>query len=152
MSCNKLKRCVVISILISNICLMKISEAFSSSHIVQPRGLVQTFIRQPVDQTARQGEHVTLPCQVENKRGMLQWTRDGFGLGVERNLTGFDRYHMIGSNEEGNFLHVIEYLNTVYYRSTNMMFPVCTNFIQNYIDEFDTLVNESQTAVKLTIY
>ena len=33
-----------------------------------------------------------------------------------------------------------------------MMFPVCTNFIQNYIDEFDTLVNESQTAVKLTIY
>lgn len=115
LKCNKLKRCVVISILISNICLMKISEAFSS-HIVQPRGLVQTFIRQPVDQTARQGEHVTLPCQVENKRGMLQWTRDGFGLGVERNLTGFDRYHMIGSNEEGNFLHVIEYLNTVYYK------------------------------------
>ena len=114
--CNKLKRFVVISILISNICLMKISEAFSSSHIVQPRGLVQTFIRQPVDQTARQGEHVTLPCQVENKRGMLQWTRDGFGLGVERNLTGFDRYHMIGSNEEGNFLHVIEYLRTVFYK------------------------------------
>ena len=116
LQCNKLKRFVVISILISNICLMKISEASFSSHIVQPRGLVQTFIRQPVDQTARQGEHVTLPCQVENKRGMLQWTRDGFGLGVERNLTGFDRYHMIGSNEEGNFLHVIEYLNTVYYK------------------------------------
>ena len=113
--CNKLKRFVVIAILISNICLMKISEAFSS-HIVQPRGLVQTFIRQPVDQTARQGEHVTLPCQVENKRGMLQWTRDGFGLGVERNLTGFDRYHMIGSNEEGNFLHVIEYLRIEYYK------------------------------------
>ena len=107
---------MVISILISNICLMKISEASFSSHIVQPRGLVQTFIRQPVDQTARQGEHVTLPCQVENKRGMLQWTRDGFGLGVERNLTGFDRYHMIGSNEEGNFQHLIEYLNTVYYK------------------------------------
>ena len=115
LKCNKLKRCVVISILISNICLMKISEAFSS-HIVQPRGLVQTFIRQPVDQTARQGEHVTLPCQVENKRGMLQWTRDGFGLGVERNLTGFDRYHMIGSNEEGNILHVIEYLKIEYYK------------------------------------
>ena len=48
-----------------------------------------------------QGEHVTLPCQVENKRGMLQWTRDGFGLGIERNLTGFDRYHMVGSDEEG---------------------------------------------------
>ena len=44
---------------------------------------------------------MTLPCQVENKRGMLQWTRDGFGLGIERNLTGFDRYHMVGSDEEG---------------------------------------------------
>ena len=55
-------------------------------------------IWQPLD---HQGEHVTLPCQVENKRGMLQWTRDGFGLGIERNLTGFDRYHMVGSDEEG---------------------------------------------------
>ena len=53
------------------------------------------------DQTAIQGEHVTLPCPVANKRGMLQWTKDGFGLGIERNLTGFDRYHMTGSDEEG---------------------------------------------------
>ena len=85
---------------LTNICVVQTTGAFSS-HIYQPGGLVQTFIRQPVDQTAKQGEHVTLPCQVENKRGMLQWTRDGFGLGVERNLTGFDRYHMIGSDEEG---------------------------------------------------
>ena len=85
--------------------------------------ITQVFLRQPDDQTAiqvnmppsksasnsncepnpscLQGEHVTLPCQVENKRGMLQWTRDGFGLGIERNLTGFDRYHMVGSDEEG---------------------------------------------------
>jgi hypothetical protein len=54
-----------------------------------------------------QGEHVTLPCRVSNKRGMLQWTRDGFGLGIERNLTGFDRYHMSGSDEEGELaIHV----------------------------------------------
>ena len=45
-----------------------------------------------------------MPCQVKNKRGMLQWTRDGFGLGVERNLTGFDRYHMSGYDEEGKKL------------------------------------------------
>lgn len=61
----------------------------------------QEFIRQPHDQTAKVGDHVTLPCRVKNKRGMLQWTRDGFGLGVERNLTGFDRYHMSGIDEEG---------------------------------------------------
>ncbi|XP_059093510.1 irregular chiasm C-roughest protein-like [Tigriopus californicus] len=63
----------------------------------------QKFLRQPADQTAIQGEHVTLPCRVENKLGMLQWTRDGFGLGTERNLTGFDRYHMSGSDDEGDF-------------------------------------------------
>ena len=45
-----------------------------------------------------------MPCQVKNKRGMLQWTRDGFGLGVERNLTGFDRYHMSGYDEEGKMI------------------------------------------------
>ena len=61
----------------------------------------QEFLREPPDQTAKVGDHVTLPCRVKNKRGMLQWTRDGFGLGVERNLTGFDRYHMSGIDEEG---------------------------------------------------
>lgn len=61
----------------------------------------QEFMREPPDQTAKVGDHVTLPCRVQNKRGMLQWTRDGFGLGVERNLTGFDRYHMSGDDDEG---------------------------------------------------
>jgi len=61
----------------------------------------QTFVREPGDQTATQGEHVTLPCRVANKRGTLQWTKDGFGLGIGRNLTGFDRYRMTGSDDEG---------------------------------------------------
>ena len=64
---------------------------------------LQKFIRQPPDKTAVIGGHIILPCQVKNKRGMLQWTRDGFGLGVERNLTGFDRYHMSGYDEEGDY-------------------------------------------------
>ena len=58
-------------------------------------------------QIAIQGEHVTLPCRVKNKKGMLQWTRDGFGLGVDRNLTGFHRYNMrgmMGSDEEGKVM------------------------------------------------
>ena len=88
----------VLNILVNLICSVQPQKAGISAG---SGALPQTFIRQPVAQTAIQGEHVTLPCQVENKRGMLQWTRDGFGLGVERNLTGFDRYHMIGSDEEG---------------------------------------------------
>lgn len=46
---------------------------------------------------------MVFPCRVENKRGTLQWTRDGFGLGSDRKLPGFDRYQMIGSEEEGDF-------------------------------------------------
>jgi hypothetical protein len=63
--------------------------------------LAQSFLREPFDQIAAVGEHVTLPCRVVNKRGVLQWTRDDFGLGSERQLIGFDRYQMTGSDEEG---------------------------------------------------
>ena len=73
--------------------------------------VVQKFVREPPDQTAAEGEHVTLPCRVDNKVthaggcrdgaedyniillqvGPLQWTRDDFGLGLNRNLKGFER-------------------------------------------------------------
>ena len=72
----------------------------AQSYILADRP-AQSFLREPPDQTAKVGDHVTLPCQVTNKKGTLQWTRDGFGLGVERNLTGFDRYRMSGIDEEG---------------------------------------------------
>lgn len=52
-------------------------------------------------QTAVVGSRVTLPCRVENKAGQLQWTKDDFGLGLHRELSGYDRYKMIGSDEEG---------------------------------------------------
>ena len=63
------------------------SFSSSSSSVVT----VQKFMREPPDQTAAEGEHVTLPCRVENKVGNLQWTRDDFGLGLNRNLKGFER-------------------------------------------------------------
>nr|CAD7439489.1 unnamed protein product [Timema bartmani] len=61
----------------------------------------QRFAMEPQDQTAIVGSRVTLPCRVINKTGVLQWTKDDFGLGTHRNLSGFDRYSMIGSDEEG---------------------------------------------------
>jgi hypothetical protein len=61
----------------------------------------QLFRRTPDNQTATVGDTVTLACSVLNKIGVLQWTRDGFGLGTERNLQGYDRYRMSGSEEEG---------------------------------------------------
>ena len=46
---------------------------------------------------------VTLPCRVENKIGVIQWTRDGFGLGDTRDLSGYSRYKLIGSDDESRF-------------------------------------------------
>ncbi|KAJ1521076.1 hypothetical protein ONE63_002782 [Megalurothrips usitatus] len=63
----------------------------------------QYFAMEPQDQVAIEGTKVTLPCRVENKKGTLQWTKDDFGLGPDRSLSGFDRYTMVGSDEEGDF-------------------------------------------------
>lgn len=63
----------------------------------------QRFAMVPQDQTAIIGSRVTLPCRVIDKSGLIQWTKDDFGLGVHRNLSGFDRYSMVGSDEEGDF-------------------------------------------------
>lgn len=54
-----------------------------------------------MDQTAVIGSRVTLPCRVLDQKGPIQWTKDDFGLGAVRNLTGYERYAMIGSDEEG---------------------------------------------------
>lgn len=56
----------------------------------------QQFAMEPQDQVAVVGARVILPCRVINKQGVLQWTKDDFGLGTRRKLVGFDRYSMIG--------------------------------------------------------
>lgn len=63
----------------------------------------QTFAMEPQDQVAAVGGRVILPCRVLSKRGVLQWTKDDFGLGTQRRLPAFDRYSMIGSDDEGDF-------------------------------------------------
>lgn len=65
--------------------------------------LEQTFAMEPQDQVAVVGARVILPCRVVNKKGVLQWTKDDFGLGTKRKLVGFERYSMIGSDEEGDY-------------------------------------------------
>ena len=72
--------------------------------LVASSSVQQSFLREPFDQISTVGEHVTLPCRVVNKRGVLQWTRDDFGLGSDRGLEGFKRYTMTGSDEEGEIV------------------------------------------------
>ncbi|CAH2987448.1 unnamed protein product [Chilo suppressalis] len=63
----------------------------------------QRFAMEPQDQSAIVGSRVIFPCRVENKAGTLQWTKDDFGLGTHRNLSGYERYRMTGSDEEGDY-------------------------------------------------
>lgn len=65
--------------------------------------LLQRFEREPEDQTAVVGETVVMACRVLNKSGVLQWTKDDFGLGSDRNLSGFERYSMVGLEDEGKY-------------------------------------------------
>lgn len=70
-----------------------------TSHLIDE----QQFAMEPQDQVAVVGTRVILPCRVLNKKGILQWTKDDFGLGTRRRLAAFERYSMIGSDEEGDY-------------------------------------------------
>ena len=57
------------------------------------------FVRQPTSTSVRQGVSDTLlHCVVNNTRGALvQWIQNGFGLGPDRALSGWQRYRYDGS-------------------------------------------------------
>jgi len=41
----------------------------------------QSFIDAPTNTTVVQGQTVILRCSVANRKGAVQWTKDGFALG-----------------------------------------------------------------------
>lgn len=69
-------------------------------YLTQRVSATQTFLQQPSDVTVNEGDNITLPCKVSNRRGNVQWTRDDFGLGIDRQLSGFPRYQMVGGGED----------------------------------------------------
>lgn len=68
----------------------------------------QKFVIEPEDISAVLGSHITLPCRVTSKEGVLQWTKDDFGLGTHRNLSAFERYSMVGNDDDGDYSLKIE--------------------------------------------
>jgi len=71
-------------------------------------GRQQQFLREPTDVTAIAGQQVVLPCTVEDKEGLLQWTKDDFGLGTKRDLPGYPTYSMRGQDPVRDWSLVIE--------------------------------------------
>ncbi|KFM73802.1 Irregular chiasm C-roughest protein, partial [Stegodyphus mimosarum] len=100
---RQLTTILLISFVFLEACIPKViaqnTPSSSSSNGRPP----QEFAIEPADRTAIVGKAAVLPCRVLNKVGTLQWTRDAFGLGSDRELKGFPRYTMIGSDDEGDF-------------------------------------------------
>ncbi len=57
-------------------------------------GRQQQLLEEPPDVNANLGDEVVLPCLVRDRAGPLQWTRNGFGLGLDTSLPGFPRYSL----------------------------------------------------------
>ena len=71
-------------------------------------GLQQQFLSEPSSLTVTAGQRVVLPCSVQHKEGLLQWTKDGFGLGVGRELPGYPSYSMAGQDPVRDYTLVLE--------------------------------------------
>lgn len=71
--------------------------------LVQLVSTNQKFAIEPENQSVLLGTKITLPCRVVDLQGVLQWTKDDFGLGTHRNLSGFERYKMIGTDNDGDY-------------------------------------------------
>jgi len=64
----------------------------------------QSFSAEPSDVTVAAGGDLRLECRVSDQRGQCQWTRDGFGLGINPSLPGFPRYTMSEVSDECDLL------------------------------------------------
>ena len=58
-----------------------ISELLHAEYHHNPHPKSQYFIEEPANQTVTEGDTILLRCQVGNRQGVVQWTRNGFAMG-----------------------------------------------------------------------
>ncbi|XP_059141660.1 nephrin-like isoform X2 [Physella acuta] len=56
---------------------------------------VQHFIKKPQDAKVVQGLTAELECVIGDRKGAVQWTKDGFSLGFNSKIPGLDRYRIV---------------------------------------------------------
>ncbi|KAJ8316091.1 hypothetical protein KUTeg_006105 [Tegillarca granosa] len=86
-----------------NICIRLMDHFLRDLDSLQVVNIIygaQQFVTQPESKSVIENGTVTLQCKVKNREGSLQWTRDGLGLGLSRDLPGFARYTMIGASSQ----------------------------------------------------
>ncbi|XP_037605290.1 kin of IRRE-like protein 3 [Sebastes umbrosus] len=71
-------------------------------------GSSTVFTQQPTDLVVVAGQPVTLPCSIPGYHGMVLWLRDGMALGVNRDMSGYPRYDIIGDHSKGEYHLLIQ--------------------------------------------
>ncbi|CAG5131926.1 unnamed protein product, partial [Candidula unifasciata] len=59
----------------------------------------QYFQEVPRDTNVIRGQTAVLKCVIGDRKGAVQWTKDGFSLGFNRTIPGYDRYSVTSSHE-----------------------------------------------------
>jgi len=84
-----------------------LSSSFTAIAGIGPRQ--QFFRTTPGDSFVPEGGRAILTCVIGDLGGRVQWTKDGLTLGYYRDLPGFPRYSVLGSDESGVFnLQIVE--------------------------------------------
>ncbi|XP_059087472.1 nephrin-like isoform X2 [Tigriopus californicus] len=63
----------------------------------------QHFRVRPHDVEVASGGTAVITCEVGNRAGRVQWTKDGLTLGYQRSIPGIPRYQVLGSDDSGEF-------------------------------------------------
>uniref|UniRef100_A0A674CBE9 Kirre like nephrin family adhesion molecule 3 n=1 Tax=Salmo trutta TaxID=8032 RepID=A0A674CBE9_SALTR len=71
-------------------------------------GASAVFTQQPTDLVVVAGQPVTLACSIPGYHGMVLWLRDGMALGVNRDLSGYPRYDIVGDHSKGEYHLLIQ--------------------------------------------
>ncbi|XP_062870810.1 kin of IRRE-like protein 3 [Trichomycterus rosablanca] len=66
------------------------------------------FVQQPHDMVVVAGQPVTLPCTITGYHGMVLWVKDGLALGVNRDMSGYPRYDVVGDHSKGEYHLLIQ--------------------------------------------
>ncbi|XP_046718026.1 kin of IRRE-like protein 3 isoform X2 [Silurus meridionalis] len=71
-------------------------------------GSCAVFLQQPHDVVVVAGQPVTLACAITGYHGMVLWVKDGLALGVNRDMSGYPRYDVVGDHSKGEYHLLIQ--------------------------------------------
>ncbi|XP_006821761.1 obscurin-like protein 1 [Saccoglossus kowalevskii] len=84
----------------------RVTPADNSEEIISPQAILtveepQSFIVEPVEEVAVEGDVIVLTCSVENKHGTLHWKKDGAILTEDMQITANDPSLSVVTSQPG---------------------------------------------------